>query len=114
MRLTRDGKQSTVVRFRCHAFKEKVYRKQKEIKGKEIKVKLLLTKRRTRTIKYAHQITENNAEVNFVYADMNGNLKIRLHNSIGNKYVYEFKPKEELHELFNKFDWEIPKLHNQI
>ena len=57
---------------------------------------------------------ENNAEVNFVYADMNSNLKLRLHNSTGNKYVYEFKSKEELHELFNQFDWEIPELHNQI
>ena len=81
---------------------------------KKIKVKLSLRKHRTRTIKYAHQITESNAEVKFVYADMNGNLKLRLHNSIDNKYVYEFRSKEKLHELFNKFDWEIPELHNQI
>ena len=43
---------------------------------------------------------ENNAGVKFVYADMNGNLKLRLHNSIGNNFVYKFKSKEELHELF--------------
>ena len=101
---TRDGKQSIIVRFRLHAFKEKLYQKRKEIKGKKIKIKLSLTK----------QITENNAEVKFVYADMNGSLKLRLHNSIGNKYVYKFKSNEELHELFNEFDWEIPELHNQI
>ena len=88
---TRDGKQSTIVRFRLHVFKENVCQKQKEIKRKKIKVKLSLTKHRTKTIKHAHQITENNAEVKFVYADMNGNLKLRLHNSIGNKYVYKFK-----------------------
>ena len=34
----------------------------------------------------ADQIMENNAQVNF-YADMNGNLKLRLHNSLANKYV---------------------------
>ena len=78
------------------------------------KGKAVINKHRTKTIKHAHQITENNAEVKFVYADMNSNLKLRLHNSIGNKYVYKFKWKEELHELFNKFDWEIPELHNQI
>ena len=33
---------------------------------------------------------------NFAYADMNSNLKLRLHNSIGNKYVYQLKSKEEL------------------
>ena len=76
---TRDGKQSTLVRFRLsHAFKEKVYQKQKEIKGKKIKLKLSLTKHQTRTIKCAHQITENDAEVKFVYADMNGNLKLQV------------------------------------
>ena len=111
---TRDGKQSANVSFRLHAFKEKIYQKRKKMKGKEIKVKLSLTKHRTRTIKYAHQTTENNADVKFIYADMNGNLKLRLHNSIGNKYVYEFKSKEELNELFNKFDLEFPELHNQI
>ena len=46
----RDGKQSTIVRFSYHAFKEKVYQEQKEIKGK-IKVKLSLTKHLIRTIK---------------------------------------------------------------
>ena len=46
-------------------------------------------------MKYARQITENNAEVKF-------------------EYVYKFKSNEELHELFNEFDWEIPELHNQI
>ena len=72
----RAGKQSTlVIRFRLHASKEKVYQKRKEIKGKKIKLELLLTKHQTRTIKYAHQITENNAEVNFVYADVNKNHK---------------------------------------
>ena len=80
----------------------------------KIKVKLSLTKHRTRTIKYAHKITKNNAEVNFVYADMNGNLKLRLHNGIDNKCAYEFKYKKELHKLFNQFDWKIPELHNQI
>ena len=38
----------------------------------------------------------------------------RLRYSIDNKYAYEFKSKEELDELFHKFDLEIPELHNQI
>ena len=92
----------------------KKYTRNGKNQREKIKVKLSWTKHQTRTIKYAHQITENNAEVNCVNADMNGNLKLRLHNSIGNRYVYDFKSKEELHELFNKFDWEIPELHNQI
>ena len=41
---TRDGKESTIVRFRSLVFNEKIYQKQKEIKGGKIKVKLSLTK----------------------------------------------------------------------
>ena len=33
----RDKKQSRIVRFRSHVFKEKVHQKQKEIKGKKLK-----------------------------------------------------------------------------
>ena len=76
-----------------HSRKKGTGNKQKS-KRKRIKVKLSLTKRRTRAIKYAHQITENKAKVNFFYADMNGNPKLRLHNSIDNKYVCEFKSRK--------------------
>ena len=41
---SRDGKQSTIVRFRSHVFNEKMYQKRKEIKGEKIEVKLSLTK----------------------------------------------------------------------
>ena len=48
------GKQSTILRFRSHGFKEKVYHRRKTIKGKKIKVKMSLTRHRTKTIKCTH------------------------------------------------------------
>ena len=108
----RAGKQSTILRFRSHGFKEKVYHKRKTIKGKKIKVKLSLTRHRTKTIKYAHRITENNNNVKFVFADMNGNLKMRLNDKIENKYVHEFKSIQDLHKLFDRLNWDIPQSNN--
>lgn len=49
---------------------------------KEKEGKASITKRETRIIKYAHRITEKNTDIISFYADMNGNLKPRLYNSI--------------------------------
>ena len=57
---------------------------------KKLKVKLSLTKRRTKIINYAHRITESVPEVKFAYADVNGNLKIRLHEQREGKYTFPF------------------------
>ena len=44
--------------------------------GKKIKLKLSLTKRRTKVINYTYTITELVPGVKFAYVDVNGNLKI--------------------------------------
>ena len=74
----KDGKQSTIIRFKSHSFRASVYASRNNIQNKKkLKVKLSLTKRRTKIINYAHRITESVPEVKFAYADVNGNLKIR-------------------------------------
>ena len=59
-------------------------------------------------LSYAHQATANIPNVDFPYADINGNLKLRLKENFNNKKVFTFKDNEELHSLFEKFDWELP------
>ena len=71
-----------------------------------------LTRHRTKTFKYAHRKTENNNNVKFVFADANGNLKMRLNDKIENEYVHEFKSIQDLHELFERFNWDIPQSNN--
>ena len=76
----KDGKQSTIIRFKSHSFQASVYASKSNIQNKKkIKVRLSLTKCRTKIINYAHGITESVPEVKFAYADINDNLKIRLH-----------------------------------
>ena len=44
--------------------------------------------------------------MNFFYADIHGNLKLRLNKPINN-IVYPFRDKQELFNLFKKFKWSI-------
>ena len=41
-------------------------------------------------------------EINFIFSDINGNLKIRLKEPIGNRQVYSFRNKMELAEILAK------------
>ena len=104
-----DGKQSTIIRFKSHSFLTSVYASRSKIENKKkLKVKLSLTKRRTKIINYAHTITEPVPEVKFAYADVNGNLKISLHEQREGKYTFPFNSIDSLHDIFRKFGWPLP------
>ena len=86
----------------------------KSITNKKLKVRVSLTKKRSDLIKYAYSITENTPpNLKFVFADINGNLKLRLEEPFDNRYVYSFEDQDELHLLFQKFNWTLPP-YNQI
>ena len=105
----KDGKQSTVIQLKSHSFQASVYASRNNIQNKKkLKVKLSLTKRRTRIINYAHRITESVPEVKFAYADVNGNLKIRLHEQREGKYTFPFNSIDSLHHIFRKFGCPLP------
>ena len=59
-------------------------------------------------INYAHRITELVPEVKFAYADVNGNLKIHLHEQREGKYTFPFNSIDSLHNIFRKFGWPLP------
>ena len=104
------GKQSTIIRFRTHAFRAAVYQKRKTITNNKLKVKLSLTKKRIKTLTQAYKMVESNQQVKFVFADINGNLKLRLIQPIEhNKYTYTFDTIVDLEDLFERFGWDIPK-----
>ena len=104
------GKQSTIIRFRTHAFRAALYQKRKTITNNKLKVKLSLTKKRTKTLTQAYKMVESNQQVKFVFADINGNLKLRLNQPIEhNKYTYTFDTIVDLEDLFERFGWGIPE-----
>ena len=86
-----------------------VYASRNNIQNKKkFKVKLSLAKRRTKIINYAHRITGSVPEVKFAYADVNGNLKIRLHEQREGKYTFPFNSIDSLYNIFRKFAWSLP------
>ena len=105
----KDGKQSTIIRFKSHPFRASVYASRSNIQNrKKLKLKLSLTKRRIKIINYAHKITEPLPEVKFADADVNGNLKIHLHKQREGKYTFPFNSIDSLHDIFRKFGWPLP------
>ena len=106
----RAGTQSTIVRFKSHSFREKAYIDRKKCNNRSIKIKLSLTRKRTKTVTYAYQISNKLPNVNFFYADIHSNLKLQLNEPINNKIVYPFRDKQELLNLFIKFKWNIDGL----
>ena len=51
-------KQLTIIRFKTHCFRTAVYEKRKIIKSKKLKVKLLLTKKRTKSFTHPYKMVE--------------------------------------------------------
>ena len=102
-----DGTQTTIQKFKSHLFRELVYHARKKTKNKKIKIKISSHQKRREILSYAHQATINIPNVDFPYADINGNLKLQLKENFNNKKVFTFKSKEELHSLFEKFKWEL-------
>ena len=108
------GKQSTIIRFRTHAFRAAVYQKRKTMSNKKLKVKLSLTKKRTKTLTHAYKMVESIQQVKFVFADINGNLKLRLNQPVEhNKYTYTFDTIDDLEDLFERFGWDIPEYEEE-
>ena len=105
-----NSTQSTIVRFKSHSFREKAYVHTKKCTNRNIKIKLSLTRKRTKTLAYAYKISGKLPNVNFFYVDIHGNLKLRLNKPINNKIAYPFRDKQELFNLFKKFEWNIDGL----
>ena len=64
-------------------------------------------KKKKKNTDYAYKILDKLPNVNFFYADIHGNLKLRLNKPINNKIVYPFRDKQELLSLLKKFEQNI-------
>ena len=77
-----------------HMASEKKSIKRKQIKIKKLKIKLSLNKRLTELVNYAHNLTQNLPEVDFAFADILCNLKVKLKERYKNKFIHSFNLKE--------------------
>ena len=68
----KNNTQNTIVKFKSHSFKEKIYFKRKVIKQRDVKIKPSLTKHRIGLLKDTNTLITDNPETNclFIYADV--------------------------------------------
>ena len=86
-----------------HGYRAKIYQKRKDIpRTSPTKIRLSLTKRRTDLLRKAKDLTEGIDNVNFAYADVNGNLKIRTKSEVRDQMVFPLNSEQETYiDLFN-------------
>ena len=93
-------KQDVIIKFKTHAARYAVY----DVRKKERSAKFLpnLTKRRGKLLFDALKICEDHDKVNFVYADIHGDTKVRLNAPHNEKYVFAFTTIDQLTNLLEE------------
>ena len=71
-----DNNQATILKFKSHSLRLSVYHSRKKIKNRKIKINISPSKKRGKVLSYAHPATASIPNVDFLYADINGNLKL--------------------------------------
>ena len=96
-----NNTQSYIIRFSKHSVVRKIYNKRKELKNKQIKLRPSLTKNRSNTLKECNDIIKSSfsSAVNFVFADVEGNLKVCLKNRFYGKNIHPITDKDSLCDL---------------
>ena len=93
--------QNIIVRFKTHATRYSVYRKRNETK--KYKVCPNLTRLREKTLYDAEAVVADIPDVNFVYADIHGDMKVRFKNKMEDREAYKFDSIKHLIELLKRF-----------
>ena len=99
--------QPIIIRFKSHSYRSELYTKRKphqDKPGMKYRLRVSLTKSRRNLLEKAKTMVSENDKINFVYASVNGDIKIRLHDSINNKIIYNIYTESDLNELMVKLD----------
>ena len=112
-----DCKQN-IKKFTKHSTATKVFRERRKLSKlmswkKHVKFRTSLTRHRQNLLTFAHNICAETEEINFIFSIINGNLKIRLKEPIGNWKVYSFWNKMVLAEILAKLDLDGYQLVDQ-
>lgn len=102
-----DGKQSLIVKFSKHSSAKKVYQQRKQIKLDNIFVRPSLTKKRMSSLKKSKEISARYDFVNFVFADIEGNLKICFKNAFEGKSIHTFNDEDEMCDIIRMYEHQL-------
>ena len=97
--------QNIIVRFRSHSSRYSVFSQKKKLRN--LKIGPNLTTTRNKLLSEAINFVDSIEEVNFVYADIHGDTKVRLKEAHNGKFVFLFNTIEELEKLLLEMNVKI-------
>ena len=105
----KDNKQDIIVRFKSHTAKEDLYRKKKNVR-RGIKIRPSLAPGRKALLDQANQVLDDyysdrtnlKNPPHFVFADMHGNLKLKMTNKTRNRLFFKFYSITDLCSLIER------------
>ena len=102
--LTKNGKkqQDIIVRFKTHHSRYSIYKEWKM--AKNVRISPYLTKKRVGILKEASSLVEKLDMVDFVFANIHGDLNLRLVEPFHEKQYFQFSTVDELTTLLNSMD----------
>ena len=106
----KGSKQDIVIRFKTHDAKEKFFLRRKNIKRTGVKIRPSLAPARRELLNQAIELLEDyqNNEYqltnapHFVYADMHGNLKVKMTKEMNRKLFFNFTSIVDLNQIIEK------------
>ena len=100
-----QNKQKIIIRFKSHSKRYSLYRNKKKLPP-GIKLSPSLTKRRQQILHEAIEMVSSMHTVNFVFADIHGDLKIRLTEADKDgRFVLGFNSTEDLAQIIRGLDF---------
>ena len=88
--------QDAIVRMKSHSSRYAIYNKRKVNKNRSIKIVPSITNKRRTLLATAKHKFEGHSAINFLYIDVNGDLKVRLNEPIKNRYAFNFENVEDM------------------
>lgn len=102
----KGGTPKIIVKFKSHSARTAVYNKRKILMN-NVKIQLSLTRKRSDLLQKARLKFQNIDIIDFVYADINCNTKVRLKQPINNQYVFPFYNVDDIYEIIRGIDYDL-------
>ena len=111
------GKQPVIVRFKSHSYRASIYsnRKRHQNNNNKLKLRVCLTSQRRKLLNLMNEKLENSEKMDFCFANINGDLKVRLKENfeIAGKKVVNVKSESDIDIILHKLDGGLATLDDQ-
>lgn len=102
-----DNTQTIIVRFKSHSYRSNLYVGRKihqNRNGNKLKLRISLTNTRRKLLSEVQEKVAGNDFIDFAYASVNGDIRVRTKFKYNNKIVFDIKSSDDIDNLLVKFN----------